>query len=233
MIQLIVKDIFNLAADVETFDFPDTLASLNCKNSALRMVYNTDLILQYKSCSHTKDRGEVSGTTKKMYRQKGTGGARHGSARVSQFRGGGVTFGPRFAKRFVKINKKLRNLALLTCYNKHIARNTIVVLKDLYCEKAKTKETFNLLSSAFSKLRNERSVPTLELGKSRCLFADQTKINETKNFYLSSRNIVGLNLVEDKNISVLDLIKADMIFVTKVSLDAIVRRFQEKLSVNS
>ncbi len=140
MVQLVVRSFLDSGTNVDSIDYPDQLLSLRCKDNALQMVYQAEYAMRNRSFSHTKDRGEVSGTTKKMYRQKGTGGARHGSRRVSQFRGGGVTFGPKFALRKIKVNKNLRLLVVLTALNKHIDRGSLIVLDALHASSYKTKE---------------------------------------------------------------------------------------------
>lgn len=230
MIQLDIKSIFKSVPDTGIFDFSDDLYSKRCKDTLIAMVYNVDLANSKKSFAHTKDRGEVSGTTKKMYRQKGTGGARHGSARVSQFRGGGIVFGPRFSKRKISINKKSRAFAILTCLNKHIERGSLLVVNNFNTESFKTKSTLSALKSFFyTDLTSENLNIRDFLVKKGCLFIGD--INADKNFLLSSRNIIGLKYLSDSHLNLRDLLFSGIICIAQDALSKIVKCLCERLDL--
>jgi large subunit ribosomal protein L4 len=230
MIQLVVKNIFKNEEDGK-LDFPENLSSLRCADRSIQMVYSVDLAMRKKSFAHTKERGDVSGTTKKVYRQKGTGGARHGTLRASQFRGGGVTFGPRFSERKIRINKKLRALAVLTCLNKHINRGSLFVVNDLKIDNFKTKNSLDKLRTFFStKFNNENFDIEIFLKKTGCLFVDSVNLNDNvRNFSLSLRNVIGIKLIDDNAINVTDFLFHGVICVTLDALKKIIARFYEKL----
>jgi len=231
MIRLVVKNIFNIEEDKGDFDFPENLSSLRCTNRSIQMVYSVDLALRKRSFAHTKERGDVSGTTKKVYRQKGTGGARHGTLRASQFRGGGVTFGPRFSERKIRINKKLRVLAVLTCLNKHIDRGSLIVVNDLKADNFKTKNTISSLQHFFSKKFGDESFNVESfLKKSGCLFVDSVSANDdVRNFALSSRNVVGVKLIDENALNVTDFLSHGVVCMTLDALKKAITRFYEKL----
>ena len=235
MIRLDIKSLFKENYEPKFLEFPEELTSLKCTGRSIQMVYSVDLANRKGSFAHTKDRGEVSGTTKKMYRQKGTGGARHGSARVGQFRGGGIIFGPKFSERKIRINKKLRALATLTCINKHIARGSLMVLDGLNTDCRKTKNTFASLGNFFFK---ELSNPVKEIKgfllKTGCLFID-SKDEKTlnNNFSKSSRNLGGLKYITDSSVNVTDLLRHGVVCVTADAMNKIILSFSGKFpSIN-
>ena len=212
------------------------------------MVYSVDYAMKNRSFSHTKDRGEVEGTTKKMYRQKGTGGARHGTMRASQFRGGGITFGPKFSLKRIKINKNLKFLAVLTALNKHIARGSLFIFDKLSCSSLKAKEfnirlfTFfqncifdnclekQLLIGPNAKIKNQKY--EIFLKKTGCIFIDRFNINdveESRNFLFASRNIVGLKSLNAESLNISDLMNYGVVCMTKDALINVIEKFQSKL----
>lgn len=234
MVQLVVRSLSNANEDYGQFDYSEQLFLLRCKNNALHMVYNTDYAMRNRSFSHTKDRGEVEGTTKKMYRQKGTGGARHGTARASQFRGGGVTFGPKFALRTIKINRNLKLLAVLTMLNKHIERGSLIVLNNVFCQSHKTKDLNNMLSKFISNLFDGNDVKRVDLQsflkKNRVLFVDKfDSSSESKNFLLASRNIVGVKSLDFDYLNIFDVFHHKVICITVDALNNLLERFQNRL----
>jgi large subunit ribosomal protein L4 len=252
MIQLTVKNLSDYNQDYDHIEYPDQLFLLRCKNEALQFVYSVDCAIKSLSFSHTKDRGEVAGTTKKMYRQKGTGGARHGTMRASQFRGGGVTFGPKFSTKRIKINKNLKSLAVLTALNKHIERGSVFVVNDLFVTSYKTKE-FNLKIKNFFSNSIEKNSKITELVKNKLkstlgldefksilkkygfLFIDSVRdeYDESfKNFLLASKNIIGSKYIDVNSLNISDLMNYGVIYITKDAILKIIERFQNKLFKN-
>ena len=244
MVQLVIRSFINCDESHGHLEYPEQLFLLRCKKDALQMVYNTDYAMKNRSFSHTKDRGEVEGTTKKMYRQKGTGGARHGTMRASQFRGGGITFGPKFALKRIKINKNLKFLAVLTLLNKHIERGSLFVFDELYCDSSRTKELNARLFAFFEKcvFENISSVELVGalknqkyeffLKKSGCVFVgdfDTENLEKSKNFLLASRNIVGLKSLNADSLNVSDLMNHGVVCIAKNSLVYVIEKFQNKL----
>ena len=149
------------------------------------------------SISHTKEISFVKGSTKKIYRQKGTGKARHGSNRRALFRGGCVTFGPSKKKNyFYKLNKKLIKLALLHSLASKIFTNSIIIYNEITINSYKTKEFINLYNRFLHK---------------RLLFIDN---NLSKNFFLAHRNIPNVHVINISQVNVLELIKNDVLIIS-------------------
>ncbi len=147
----------------------------------------------------TKTRSEVSGGGRKPWRQKGTGRARQGSIRATQWRGGGIALGPKPRDYSIKMNRKERRLALISALSeKNKAKNLIVVDKfDL--ESNKTKDFIKALE-------------TLELTDKKVLLVMDEL---TSNVILASRNLLNVLLMEPFELDVLDIVNADVLVMTK------------------
>ncbi|WP_027964796.1 50S ribosomal protein L4 [Halalkalibacillus halophilus] len=145
-----------------------------------------------------KGRSEVSGGGRKPWRQKGTGRARQGSIRSPQWVGGGVVFGPTPRSYSMKLNKKVRSLALKSALASKVKDEEIVVLEGLNLEAPKTKEITALLSGLNV------------VGKALIITAE----NDT-NVERSANNIQGVKVLTVDQVNVLDLVKHDKLLITK------------------
>jgi len=165
--------------------------------------FNADLVHQImvsmtsnqrQNSAHTKNRGEVSGSGIKPWRQKGTGRARHGSKRSPIWRGGGITFGPRNERNYEKtIPAKMRRKALLMLLSEKAKTNQLVVLDKIELEKGKTKEVATALSKLPCKLQTTLiALPGYD-----------------KKIVLAARNIKKTSIEDARNLNVLDLLKKD------------------------
>jgi large subunit ribosomal protein L4 len=156
-----------------------------------------------------KNRSEIARTGKKIYRQKGTGGARHGSARVNIFRGGGRAFGPVVRSHAIDLPKKVRALALKHALSAKAKDGGIVVVESIAVEDAKTK----MLKEHFGKL-----------GFVSALIVDGAEVNEK--FALAARNIPHIDVLPIQGINVYDIMRRDKLVLTKAALDALEARFK-------
>lgn len=152
----------------------------------------------------TKTRSEVSGGGRKPYKQKGTGNARQGSTRSSQWPGGGIVFGPKPRKYDKKQNRKERRLALKSALSSKLRDNELVVVENLNLENNKTK-TFNEM------LKNVKVN-----GKALVVFAD-----DNENLFLASRNNNKVAVVAFDEINVLDLVATDYLLIDESSVKKI------------
>lgn len=173
----------------------------------------------------TKTRAEVKHTTKKPWKQKGTGRARAGSLVTAQFRGGGIVFGPKPKfDQHVRINKKERQAAIRHLFSKLIKANKVVVIENMDMEAPKTKQVANFLKSiGFAR-------KTLFLGESTFeevpVSQDTTKkvnvqSNKHENFRKSVSNIPKVRFNLATNISGYDLMLADGIVMTESALEEV------------
>lgn len=233
MVELNVLDIFNPGkAPLEKIEFPDELFYLACSENAIQMVYYIDNAIRKRSNAHTKERWAVAGTTKKAYKQKGTGRARHGTLRASQFRGGGVTFGPLNAEKRMKVNKNLRSIATFTALMEHIQKGTLVVANDFAMSEVKTKTAFNALTGLKKDLLKDSSECSEGFLKSKnvgCLLVGDSNDVLANNMILSSRNIVGVKFICDSYLNVYDLVRTNFLVMSKSALIKIINKFKERL----
>src|SRR5215813_7750965 len=156
-----------------------------------------------------KNRAEIHRTGKKMYRQKGTGGARHGSARVNIFRGGGRAFGPTPRSHEIGLPKKVRALALKHALSAKAKDGGIVVLDKAAIDDAKTKA----LSERFGKLEIANA-----------LIVDGAEVDA--NFRLAVRNIPNVDVLPIQGINVYDILRRNKLVLTRAAFDALEARFK-------
>jgi large subunit ribosomal protein L4 len=149
--------------------------------------------------------GEVSGTTRKPFKQKGTGNARQGSLRAPQFRTGGAVHGPVVRDHGYNLNKKVRRLGLLSALSQKAADGKIVVL-DAAPDVAKTKDVA-------SRFKN--------FGWSSALIVDAV-VAET--FLRASRNVHGLDVLPVIGANVYDIVRHDVLVITRAGLDGLKER---------
>ena len=156
-----------------------------------------------------KNRADIWRTGKKMYAQKGTGGARHGSARVPQFRGGGRAFGPVVRSHEIDLPKKVRALALRHALSAKAKDGGIIVLDKASVKDGKTKQ----LASHFEKL-----------GWSSTLIIDGAEVDA--GFAKAARNIPNVDVLPIQGINVYDIMRRGKLVLTKAALDALEARFK-------
>ena len=155
-----------------------------------------------------KNRAEIARTGKKMYKQKGTGSARHGSARVNLFRGGGRSFGPVVRSHAIDLPKKVRALALRHALSSKAKDGGIIVIDGIDTNEAKTKA----LAAQFGKL-----------GFSNALIIGGAEINE--NFGRAARNIPNIDVLPVQGINVYDILRRQKLVLTKAAVEALEARF--------
>ena len=157
----------------------------------------------------TKGRAEIWRTGKKMYKQKGTGGARHGSARVPQFRGGGRAMGPVVRSHAHDLPKKVRALALRHALSAKFRDGSVRVFENAALAAPKTKD----LSERLGKL----GIPNV-------LVIDGAEVDT--NFALAARNLPHIDVLPIQGINVYDILRRDTLVLTKAALEALEARFK-------
>lgn len=160
---------------------------------------------QRQGTHKSKERNEVSGTTKKLKKQKGTGGARAGSMKSPVFIGGGRVFGPRPRDYSFKLNKKVKSLARLSALSSLIKDNKITLVEPITLSQPKTKEFTNILSK-------------LPLTGKKTLFVT-SEINE--NVMLSSRNLAKVKVSTAANLTTYDLLNTDTLLMTEDTVNTL------------
>ncbi|MFL2662387.1 MAG: 50S ribosomal protein L4 [Alphaproteobacteria bacterium] len=158
----------------------------------------------------TKGISEISGTTKKPFKQKGTGSARQGSKRSPQMRGGAVIFGPQVRSHAHKLPKKIKKLALKMAISKKIKDGKFKIISELKISKPKT----NLFRSKLSSLKLES-----------VLFIDGKDIDN--NFLLAAKNVPKIDILPVAGINVYDILKRDFLVLSENAVNGIKERFEE------
>ncbi|MGE4587740.1 MAG: 50S ribosomal protein L4 [Mangrovibacterium sp.] len=158
----------------------------------------------------SKERGEVAGSTKKLKKQKGTGGARAGSITSPLFRGGGRVFGPRPRSYSFKLNRKVKQLARRSALSYKAKASDILVIEDFALEVPKTKELVNIGKK-------------LNITDKKSLFVLP---EENKNLYLSSRNLEDISVVMASNLSTYQIMNAKKIVFFESSVEKIEAQFK-------
>ena len=181
-------------------------------NHAMYLDVKQYLANQRQGTHKSKERNEVAGTTKKLKKQKGTGGARAGSMKSPVFIGGGRVFGPRPRNYSFKLNKKLKELARVSALSTLARENKVALVEALTLDAPKT--------SAFVQVINN-----LKINSRKTLIV--TAQND-QNVYLSSRNLKGFKVSEAGNLNTYDLLNADTLLLTEESLKTLEQLYSTK-----
>ncbi len=209
--------VYNQSADfAHDLELSDNIFNVKPNSELVHQALVTQMANERQVLADTKDRSEVRGGGKKPWKQKGTGRARVGSSRSPIWRAGGVTFGPTNDRNFSKkINKKMKQKALLIALSDKIVNNNLVVLDTLQMEEFKTKKFNEILSAIETKvLNNERRNILI--------------INESKDEKIrySARNLKGVEIINLENINIVDLLKYKNLLLTEAAVKIIEERYK-------
>jgi len=187
----------------------DSIFGLDPRSDILQRCVQWQLNKRQAGTHKAKGRAEIWRTGKKMYAQKGTGGARHGSARVPQFRGGGRAFGPVVRSHATDLPKKIRVLALKHALSAKAKDGGLIVLDSATMKDAKTKA----LAAQFS-----------GLGLANALIIDGAEVDH--GFANAARNLPNIDVLPVQGINVYDILRRQKLVLTKAALDALEARFK-------
>ena len=202
-------DVLNSAGKkVSEAQLPDEIFNTPVKTSVLHEVVRSQLVAKREGTAACKTRGMVKGSTKKLFRQKGTGNARAGSVKSPLRKGGGVIFGPSPRSYAIKVPKKVRKLALKMALSSKVEDNTLYVIDDFNLETIKTQDLVNVLKA-------------LEL--SDLLIVSDT---EEANLLLSSRNIPDVKVIKTEGLNVVDILK----FKNLLLVESTIKNIEGRLS---
>ncbi len=194
---------------VGEIDLADEVFGLPVRRDILARAVNWQLAKRRAGTHKTKIISDVQGTTKKPYKQKGTGSARQGSLRSPQFRGGAVIFGPVVRSHEHGLPKKVRKLALKTALSSKQADGKLIVVDSLVAAKAKTKDLVGKLG---------------KLGWSSVLMIDGPAVDE--NFRRATSNIPHLDLLPQQGANVYDILRRDVLVLTKAAVEHLEARLK-------
>lgn len=190
-------------------DLDDGVFGLPERADILQRVVVWQLAKRRAGTHKVQSRGEVTGTTKRIGRQKGGGTARHGAGKVSQFRGGARAFGPVVRSHATNLPKKIRALGLKTALSTKAASGDLVVLENADLKKGKTKELIAKLD---------------KLGATNALFIDGAEVNE--NFSKAISNIPNVDVLPTQGANVYDILRRDKLVLTKAAVEGLMERLK-------
>ena len=203
-------DITTLDGDgAGSVDLDETIFGLEPRIDLLQRMVRWQLAKRQAGTHAVKNRSEVNRTRKKLYKQKGTGNARHGAASAPQFRGGGRAFGPVVRSHAHDLPKKVRALALRHALSAKVKDSTLIIVDDVKLADGKTKG----LVERFEKM-----------GLSSALIISGSEVDV--NFGRAARNIPQIDVLPVQGINVYDILRRDKLVLTRAAIDALEARFK-------
>ncbi|MBF0469236.1 MAG: 50S ribosomal protein L4 [Desulfamplus sp.] len=197
-------DVLNRSGEkVSEVDLPDDIFTIPVKKSVLHDVVRMQLASRRSGTASVKGRSDVAGSTRKLYRQKGTGNARSGGIKSPLRRGGGVIFGPVQRSYDHKVNKKVKRLAMKMALSSKLQNHELFVINSFGLNEIKTKELLTV---------------TKNLGLKKVLIVTN---EDDRNLFLSARNIPDLKVLKTEGLNVYDLLKYDNLLLVESSIQAI------------
>ena len=190
-------------------DLPEDIFGIEPNEHAVYLAVKQFLASQRQGTHKAKERGEVTGSTRKIKRQKGTGTARAGDIKNPMFRGGGRIFGPRPRKYMVRLNKKVKRLARKSALSNKAAAGNILIVEDFSFESPKTKEFVNILQQL--EVKGEKAVLVTS--------------DFEKEVYMSSRNLPKMQTVRATDLNTYEIMNANKLILVEGAVDKIKETF--------
>lgn len=197
-------DVINIQGNkVSQAELPDEVFDVPVKKSVLHQVVKAQLANRRAGTAKVKNRSDVIGSTRKLYRQKGTGRARRGDIKSPLLRGGGVVFGPHPRSYEQKVSKKVRKLALKMALTSKLKGEELLVLDQFQMEQIKTK----MFVSAVNTINANRAL--IVTGEAN------------ENLELSSRNVPGVKVMRIEGLNVYDILKYEKLVLLESAIKGI------------
>jgi len=193
----------NTGKKISQLDLPESIFNIPIKANVLHEVVKMQLAGRRSGSASVKHRSDIKGSTRKLFRQKGTGRARRGNIKSPLLRGGGSVFGPDPKSYAYKVPKKVRKLALKMALSSKLKDNRLLLVKDFELKEIKTKEFLRVLDA----LKVESGLI----------------VTETKNEMLerSSRNVPGIKVLRSQGLNVYDILKYKYLVLLEPSIKEI------------
>lgn len=184
-----------------TVDLPEDIFGVEPNQHVVYLAVKQYLAAQRQGTHKVKTRAEVQGASRKLHKQKGTGGSRKGNIRNPLYKGGGTVFGPKPHGYDIKLNRKVKDLAKMSALSFKAKDNAIVVVEDIAMDTPKTKKLTDILNN-------------LNVGGKKTLFV-MPEYND--NVYLSFRNVPSVNGTLLSDINTYDVVNADVLVLTEAA----------------
>jgi len=195
--------------NVGSVELDDSIFNVAVRKDIMARVISWQLANRRAGTHAVKNRSDVSGTTKKSRKQKGTGGARHGALRAVQFRKGGRAFGPVVRDHGYALPKKIRKMGLASAIASKIKEGKLKIVDGIQMDNAKTKELMNKING---------------MGLKSALFIAGDAVDT--NFALASRNIYTIDVLPAVGANVYDIMKKDVLVLTKDAVSGLEGRLK-------
>jgi large subunit ribosomal protein L4 len=194
-------DVLNIqgAKTGRTIELPEEIFGIEPNNHVVYLAVKQYLAAQRQGTHKVKTRAEVQGASRKLHKQKGTGGARKGNLRNPLYKGGGTVFGPKPHAYDIKLNRKVKDLAKISALSHKAKENAIVVVEDVTIDAPKTKQFAGILKS-------------LNVSDKKALFV-LPEYND--NVYLSVRNIPNVQGTLLSDVNTYDIVNANVLVFTE------------------
>jgi large subunit ribosomal protein L4 len=196
-------------AESGSLDLSDLIYGLEPRTDILYRCVRWQLAKRQQGTHQTQGRATIARTTRKIYKQKGTGSARHGSAKAPQFRGGGRSFGPVSRSHEHDLPKRVRVLALKLALSSKVKDNQLLIIDQAETSSPKTKD----LLARFTKL-----------SLSNALIISGGEVQN--NFALAARSIPNIDVLPVQGINVYDILRREKLVLTKAAVEALQERFK-------
>jgi large subunit ribosomal protein L4 len=184
-----------------TIELPEEIFGVEPNNHVVYLAVKQYLAAQRQGTHKVKTRAEVHGASRKLHKQKGTGGARKGNIRNPLYKGGGTVFGPKPHGYDIKLNRKVKDLAKISALSIKAKENSIIVLEDLKLDAPKTKEFAGILKALNVNVEGRKTLVVLP------------EYND--NVYLSLRNIPTVDSVMLSDINTYDIMNSNVLIFTE------------------
>ena len=204
-------DVLNIEGKTtgRSVDLPDEIFGIEPNEHAVYLAVKAYQAAQRQGTHKAKEKGEITASTRKIKRQKGTGTARAGSLKSPVFRGGGRVFGPKPRNYSLKLNKKVKRLARASALSSKAQGGQIIVIEDFTFDQPKTKEFINVIKNL-----------SAEDKKSLLVLNDYDK-----NLFLSSRNIRKTGVVNAKDLNTFQILDSQALILSEGSIGKITETF--------
>jgi large subunit ribosomal protein L4 len=194
-------DVLNIQGQAtgRSIELPEEIFGAEPNEHVVYLAVKQYLASQRQGTHKVKTRAEVQGASRKLHKQKGTGGARKGNIRNPLYKGGGTIFGPKPHRYDIKLNRKVKDLAKISALSAKAKENAIFVVEDLMLDTPKTKQFLGVMSA-------------LNVANKKTIFV-VPEYNET--LYLSSRNIPNADTVLMSDVNTYEIVNADVLVMTE------------------
>lgn len=194
-----------------TVELPEAIFGIEPNDHVIYLAVKQFLAAQRQGTHKVKTRLEVKGSSKKLHRQKGTGGSRKGNIRNPLYKGGGTIFGPKPRDYDFKLNQKVKGLAKCSALSYKVKENNLLVLEDLTLDAPKTREFIEILKG-------------LKADGKKVLFLGD---DNNTNLFLSFRNLPNVQGYPFNDMNTYDIVNADVVVITEGSVKSIADDFNE------